>query len=177
MVNSPVGTATQYHDPAEQEQPASVQARSDPRDYSPLRLTFAVDDRKRRVQFELGPTLTGNSYQLVARLAADFRKDVETATAKSAYTFVPTRTLMKDLGTNDASLRQRINRLRRSLERQFLECADYHLDDNDFIESDPWKGYRLNPFVLLVELGQLVKADHPMSRGSRPNVTTRSLAR
>jgi hypothetical protein len=173
MINSPIGTEQPYEDPTEQEPPATVEAASDRRDYSALRLALAFDDEKRRVIFEGGPTLTGKPYQVLARLAKQFRADLDAGRSKEAYGFVPTARLIADFETDDVILRRWVNRTRRSLEQQFLKRLDYPLDESDVIESGSWKGYRLNPYLILTDVGQ-IQTERRMSRKSRPSVTTRS---
>jgi hypothetical protein len=46
-------------------------------------------------------------------------------------------------------------RIRKTLEEQFVAAIDYVPDEQDFIQSDRWKGYKLNPYLLLVDASQL----------------------
>ena len=52
-------------------------------------------------------------------------------------------------------MRQRITRFRDTIEKKFLEALDVQLADDDVIQNDPGRGYRLNPYLLLVQPGQL----------------------
>jgi hypothetical protein len=63
--------------------------------------------------------------------------------------------LLRDLKIQEHSLGQRVFRIRKELERQFISAIDYMLDDQDVIQSDRWKGYRLNPYLVLVDVSQL----------------------
>ena len=59
--------------------------------------------------------------------------------------------------------------IRKELERQFIDAIDYMLDDQDVIQSDRWKGYRLNPYLVLVDVSQLhekTKCHDPKRRKS-----------
>jgi hypothetical protein len=63
--------------------------------------------------------------------------------------------LLRDLKIQEHSLGQRVFRTRKELEQQFIDAIDYMLDDQDVIQSDRWKGYRLNPYLVLVDVSQL----------------------
>ncbi len=47
------------------------------------------------------------------------------------------------------------------------------LDAADIIENQEWKGYRLNPYLLLVKATQLRESAAPMSQVSAEDVTSR----
>ena len=43
----------------------------------------------------------------------------------------------------------------KALEQQFLNNCDIQLDPEDVVQNEEWKGYRLNPYLLLVKPTQL----------------------
>jgi hypothetical protein len=97
----------------------------------------------------------GRNFDLLVRLVAQFRADLAAEKTPEDFCFVPTKTLKRDLQIEEHSLLQRVLRTRKDLERQFIDGIDYMLDDQDVIQSDRWKGYRLNPYLVLVEMTQL----------------------
>ena len=50
-------------------------------------------------------------------------------------------------------------RVRRTLRTRYFAATGFELDDEDVVESQKWRGYRLNPYVLRVEPAQLRVAD------------------
>ena len=81
--------------------------------------------------------------------------------------------LAQRLGIDEQSLRQRVLRSRKKIERAFLATFDRQLDRDDVIQNQEWKGYRLNPYLLLLKPAQL--RDHACSKSQvgSPNVTSR----
>ena len=68
-------------------------------------------------------------------------------------------------------LRQRVSRARRNIARTFLSKWDRQLDDDDVIENEEWKGYRLNPYLLQVKPAQL-RDQRGMSQAASSKVTS-----
>jgi hypothetical protein len=155
MINAPLGAGPISQDTIDNEPTASAQAASDNKPITVRRFVFALDDAARRVMFSDGPVVKGRSFDLFVRLAAQFRTDLAVRKSPEEFTYVPTRMLLRDLKIQEHSLGQRVFRVRKELERQFISAIDYMLDDQDVIQSDRWKGYRLNPYLLLVDVSQL----------------------
>jgi hypothetical protein len=84
------------------------------------------------------------------------------------FNFVPSRSIANDLGMTLENLRQLVNRTRRDLEKQFEATIGYTLDQEDIIQSRSWQGYRLNPFLIQIDIRQAAS-----SRLSPAGVTTR----
>lgn len=118
-------------------------------------LVFAVDEKRKRVLFRGGIEVEGVGYELVQALAREFEENVKAGLPKEAFDFVPADKLCKRLMVDPQRLRQRITRLRKSLEKKFLEGLDVQLDANDVVENHPWRGYRLNPYLLRVHPAQI----------------------
>jgi DNA-binding winged helix-turn-helix (wHTH) protein len=80
---------------------------------------------------------------------------VRSALGPDDFRFVKTEDLAGRVGIDQQGLRQRITRLRDAIETKFLEALDVQLTDDDVIQNDPRRGYRLNPYLLLVQPGQV----------------------
>jgi hypothetical protein len=109
----------------------------------------------RTVLFRGGPKLTGGAYDLIQELFREFEEDIKAGIAKAEFRFVKADILAERLGVEEQTLRKRVSRARKSLEKQFLECSGIQLDDDEVIENDAWEGYRINPHLLLVSPSQL----------------------
>jgi 7-cyano-7-deazaguanine synthase in queuosine biosynthesis len=142
-------------DPAELEPPASEQAAVDRSRSLERPLVFAIDEKRRRILFRGGIEIRGVGFDLVKALAVEFMEDVRSALGPDDFRFVKTEDLAGRVGIDQQGLRQRITRLRDAIERKFLEALDVQLTDDDVIQNDPRRGYRLNPYLLLVEPGQV----------------------
>ena len=84
-----------------------------------------------------------------------FFRDKQNATSKEKFTFIRTKKLLEHLNIDEATLRKRVHSIRLTLKQQFLEHIDYTLDEQDIIESHRWRGYRLNPYLVLVDAADL----------------------
>lgn len=173
MVVSPVAKQPAYADPVVSEPTASVQAAADSHDYITKRIPFAVDAKTRKVIFEKGLEFGGGVYGLIAGLVEDFEADLDAGTFQDQYRFVKAKTLAKRLRIDEQSLRQRVSRSRKKIEESFLQLFGRQLDAADIIENQEWKGYRLNPYLLLVKAAQLRESAPPMSQVSAEDVTSR----
>ena len=142
-------------DPAEMEPPASEQAAVDSSRSLERPLVFAIDEKRTRVLFRGGIEIRGVGFDLVHALAVEFVGDVTSAREPDDFRFIKTEDLAGRVGIDQQGLRQRITRLRDTIEREFLEALDVPLADDDVIQNDPGRGYRLNPYLLLVQPGQL----------------------
>ena len=97
----------------------------------------------------------GAGYGLVCALAKEFEEDIESGIMKDSFRYIKADELAKRLGIDEQSLRQRVSRTRKALEQQFLNNCDIQLDPDDVVQNEEWKGYRLNPYLLLVKPTQL----------------------
>jgi 7-cyano-7-deazaguanine synthase in queuosine biosynthesis len=143
-------------DPAEAEPSASEQAAAGDHGRALERpLVFALDEKGRKVLFRNGVEIGGAGFELVAKLVVEFVEDVKAARPHDEFRFVKATTLAERLGIDQQGLRQQITRFRRSIRRKFLDAVDRELADDDVIQNDPGRGYRLNPYVLLVQPSQI----------------------
>jgi len=171
MIVSPVAKQPDYVDPIEAEQPASAQAAADTQTIVSQPVVFAIDNGTRKVIFRGGQELKGAGYGLVCALAKEFEEDIESGISKDAFRYVKANELAKRLRVDEQSLRQRVSRTRKTLEKQFLDSRDIQLDLEDVIQNEEWKGYRLNPYLLLVKPAQL-QGVGTTSQLNSPVVTT-----
>jgi hypothetical protein len=91
----------------------------------------------------------------VAKLAIEFMEDMTAARPRDEFRFVKAETLAGRIGIDQQGLRQQITRFRRSIEKKFLKAFDVQLADDDVVQNEPGRGYRLNPYLLLAQPGQL----------------------
>jgi hypothetical protein len=167
LAGAPSGVELAERDPFESEPPASAQAASDRRPVPDLRFRFAVHESRKKIAFLEGPELKGANYRFVRELAQQFRADWNAEKDRSSYGYVPTKTLMSKLTLSEHSIGQTAARVRKALRNQFLDAIDYLIDEEDIIQSARWRGYRLNPFLIMVP------ASRAECHDSNPNVMTR----
>ena len=108
---------------------------------------------------------------MVCALAKELEEDIDSSITKDEFRYVKADELAKRLDIDEQSLRQRISRTRKALEQQFLNNCDIQLDPEDIVQNEEWKGYRLNPYLLLVKPTQ-VQGVGPMSQLNSSDVTT-----
>jgi hypothetical protein len=171
MVLSPIAKQPNYIDPVEAEPTPAEQAKADPNEYKWQTIEFAIDGRARRVVFQGGLELGGSVHQLVAALAEEFEADLDAGTFPEQHKFVRASTLANRFGIDETSLRKRISRARKTLARAFLEKLNRQLVADDIIENQEWKGYRLNPYLLLLKPAQL-RSLPPMASHVRTSMVT-----
>ena len=165
------GAIAATDDPIEAEQPASAQAAADTQTIVSQPVVFAIDNGTRKVIFRGGQELKGAGYGLVCALAKEFEEDIKSGISKDAFRYVKANELAKRLRVDEQSLRQRVSRTRKTLEKQFLDSCDIQLDLEEVIQNEEWKGYRLNPYLLLVKPAQL-QGVGTTSQLNSPAVTT-----
>jgi Queuosine biosynthesis protein QueC len=171
MIVSPIAKQPKYIDPIEAEPTAAAQAAADPHDFTVEPLAFAIDHSARKILFKRGIEFGGSIYGMIAALAQEFEADLDAGTFKDQYRFVKASVFAKRLQIDEQSLRQRVSRARKKIEQSFLSTCDLQLDVDDVIQNEEWKGYRLNPYLLLVKPAQ-VRDRPPMSQVSSPDVTS-----
>jgi 7-cyano-7-deazaguanine synthase in queuosine biosynthesis/DNA-binding winged helix-turn-helix (wHTH) protein len=145
-----------FIDATEQEAPASIQT------LKARTIVMAVDREREQIVFSDGPVLTGNAYRLLERLVDHKAKSDK---------FISPKMLAHQLDITEENLRQVINRLRERLQAEFSKATGFATHEQDVIETQSWRGYRLNPFVIVVPPEQLSRL-MPMSRNSGEAVTT-----
>src|SRR5205807_1354526 len=106
----------------------------------------------------------------------EFEADLDAGTFRDQYRFVKASVLARRLGIDEQRLRQRLSRGRKKIEQAFLTAFDRQLDADDVIQNEQWKGYRLNPYLLLVKPAQLQEESAAVSQVNASDVTTRDAA-
>jgi 7-cyano-7-deazaguanine synthase in queuosine biosynthesis len=176
MIVSPITQQPGYADPIETEPTAPVQAASDTHDYPRLQVALAIDTAGCTIAFQEGIEFRGAIFELISVLAKQFEEDLAADTVKTEYRFVKASVLAGKLRIEQPSLRQRISRARKDLEKAFVQKLGYPLDTNDIIQNQGWSGYRLNPYLLIVQPAQLKGPSSTMSQLAQGAVTSRPAA-
>jgi 7-cyano-7-deazaguanine synthase in queuosine biosynthesis len=173
MIVSPVAKQLEYTDPVEAEPTAAAQAAVDTHEYTVAPLAFAIDETARKILFQQGIEFGGSIYGLISALAQEFKANLTEGTFNDEYRFVKASTLAQRLGINEQSLRRRVSRARKMIDQLFLDRCGRKLDLEDVIENKEWQGYRLNPYLLLVNPAQLRAREPSMSQVTSRGVTSR----
>jgi DNA-binding response OmpR family regulator len=124
------------------------------------RCEFAVDERTERIVFRGGFALTGTNYRLVHTLLRNFRSGKERS---AEVQFMRPDKLADSLQMDEQSLRQQIRRLRNEVSERLAVDQDIPLGRDDFIENRQGAGYRLNPAVREVLLGDVMAPPRAVS--------------
>lgn len=177
MIVSPIAKQPDYEDPVESEATAAEQAAADVHDYASEQIAIAVDTDTAKVIFRGGIEMGGSIYELIAALTQEFEEDLNAGTFRDHYRFVTATVLARRLKINQPSLRQCVSRARKKIERAFLAKFDRPLDAEDVIQNKEWKGYRLNPYLLLVKPAQLREQSKAVSQVGAANVTPQDAMR
>jgi hypothetical protein len=115
----------------------------------PDTVLFAVDAKAQRVVFSDGLHLDGADHRLVAALLPVYLEDLAAGRRPDEFRYVPARDLAERLEIDEATLRQRVRRLRIALQEQAVERSRVPLADTAVIENRRVAGYRLNPHLLI----------------------------
>lgn len=122
-------------------------------------LRLAFDDERRQVHVESLP-FDGTLYTLLDALRSQYLEDLDARRASDAYTFVSSQTLVRLFGVTADTLRRRVLRARKQLHQAIEDELHRATSDQDVIETEQWKGYRLNPrLVRVVDLSELPAQD------------------
>jgi hypothetical protein len=139
-----------FKDPAELEYEDEL---NEARSRTEIRIAF--DDDKKAVILWSGEQLGGACYSLLHLLRPGYEKAKRDGLAPENYPFVDGRKLADQLNIEEPTLRKRISRLRRRLDRCSIACGYGPLSPDAVIENEPWGGYRLNPTVLVLAASEL----------------------
>lgn len=146
---------------------AAATATEDSRDFErSSRISLALDDKKQQILIEgLDPLGGAKSFTLITALAELSEQDRAAKHAARNHRYIQAGRLSARLGISDQSLRRQINRVRGRIARGFEQNFGIPIAFDAFIENAPWKGYRLNPNVVLLAKDQLVetKQGHGLS--------------
>jgi hypothetical protein len=134
---------------------AAAQAEADTSPVPNHQLVLALDAKSRQVVFMGGPRLGGVSFRLFEILVAQAQKDDTEGRAPSQHTYISVRKLQEMFDLDAEALRQRVAFARKKLGEQFRQLMNRDLDEEDLIETKQRRGYRLNPYVLIVDPDQV----------------------
>jgi hypothetical protein len=145
---------------------------SDERDFSrSSQVRIAMDEQSRRIVLEKGRTLEGPSaFDLLNLLVEAALEDRAKQRAPENHRFLSAVSLTKPLGVTLPTLRRAVFRIRRRVAEIFDADAGISMSSDALIQNDPWKGYRLNPQVMILRLDELTPrpdGHDPAVRGSQ----------
>ncbi len=170
MVAGPEGVVAPTVQPLDQSEPHPLDARDFTRT---SRIRIALDLQKKRVLVDGLPPVEGaTSFAVLEALIATSEDDRGERRAPENFTYIDTRKLASVAGLDEASLRRCIYRIRR---RQASACeasAGMPLSAGALIENHPWKGYRLNPAVLILALDEIAHTTEGTTRNVRGHNST-----
>jgi 7-cyano-7-deazaguanine synthase in queuosine biosynthesis len=115
---------------------------------------FAFDADARLIRFRGELSLEGKSFEVFEALLPTFQ---EGKSAGKDVAFVAAQKLAKKLGITEQSLRQQVGRLRKTVTEPLIVGLGLPLDENGLIENQAGKGYRINPELRELSLGDLLK--------------------
>jgi hypothetical protein len=119
------------------------------------------------VIFWFGERLGGANYSLLNSLRNEYDEAKRTGIAPENYPFVRAINLATRLGVEEPTLRRRISRFRKSLNKCATSAGYKALPADAVIENESWDGYRLNPAVLVLAAAQLLPSSAVTSRKKR----------
>jgi 7-cyano-7-deazaguanine synthase in queuosine biosynthesis len=149
--DSPIGDA------AEADQPKGKEDARDLSRTSEIRL--ALDVIKMHVVIEgVAPIKGRGSFAVLQALVESHVEDRSDGLAPENHRFVATLQLTKSLGVSELTLRRRVERVRAAVRRRYEEHFGLPIPDDALIQTQRWRGYRLNPDVRVVRRDQLKRA-------------------
>ena len=152
-------------------------AEIDARDYGrSSQLRVALDNKGQRALIEGIPPLQGiGTFAVIRELVEASWKDRREGRAPESHTFVSARTLSQKLRITEESLRRRIHSIRTRIADAFTANAGLPLSHDALIENARWRGYRLNPAVLILapeeiaHTSQCHDSEHQISQLDKAN--------
>ena len=114
---------------------------------------FAVDASARKIRFRGDFVLEGKNFELLEVLLPAFR---EGKSYGNSIAFTQAQELATNLGFTEQSLRQQVTRLRNLVTAQLAVDQGLPFDGDDVIENQAGKGYRINPQLRELSLGDLL---------------------
>ena len=119
-------------------------------------IRLAIDAQARRVLIEGAPAIEGPAaFGLIQQLVELSQQDRAEGRAPENHGFIKAARLAKLLRVAEPSLRRCIRRIRVRLSDAFETQAGLPIFAEALIENAPWRGYRLNPAVLILSLNEI----------------------
>ncbi|SCW80725.1 7-cyano-7-deazaguanine synthase (queuosine biosynthesis) [Sphingobium faniae] len=119
-------------------------------------LEFAVDAKAHAIRFRGDVVLDGKNFELFNALVAPFRQGKSEG---EDVPFVSAPKLAAELGITEQSVRQQVGRLREAVTEQLVVGQGLPLDRKSLIESQAGNGYRINPQLRELSLGDLLQQE------------------
>ncbi len=110
----------------------------------------------------------GATYALLKVLGDVFVEDQSKLLSVKGYRHLSGHELANILGTEEATIRRRVSRLRKHIGTEFRRELGRALPADAIVENKPWHGYRLNPCVVRV----LAWTERPRSRAPTSTQST-----
>jgi 7-cyano-7-deazaguanine synthase in queuosine biosynthesis len=136
-------------------------------------IRLAVEKDTQQVLIHGLPRVTGGAnYALVCALLAKYEADRQAGRAPESYRYTAAPSLAAGLSVDEATVRRRVSRLRRTVAHLCVEYLGFPLEQDALIESKSWQGYRINPAVRVVASTEIQVARHSslsqMSQNAHP---------
>jgi 7-cyano-7-deazaguanine synthase in queuosine biosynthesis len=121
-------------------------------------IRMSVDEKRKRVIFNRWGEIKGVGAELLIFLAGLHREATTNGVAPERYPFTPTRDVLGKLHIDsDETLRRRVFRCRKQIEKLAVSAGAPAPSIDDVIENQQWHGYRLNPDVVrIVAITELI---------------------
>lgn len=121
-------------------------------------IRMAIDAERKRIVFDRWDAIEGVSAELLILLAEPFQEALWQGLAPERYPFMPTGRLLERLRVASAeTLRRRVLRCRREIERLARDAGEAPPSIDAMIETNQRHGYRLNPdrvrIIKLADIG------------------------
>jgi hypothetical protein len=114
-------------------------------------IRMAIDEKRKRVIFDGWGEIKGVGAELLIFLAGLHRQAIRDEVAPEGYPFAQTSNMLNELCINsEASLRRRMLRCRKQIEKLATNAGGRPPSIDDVIENYQWRGYRLNPDVVRI---------------------------
>ena len=123
-------------------------------------IRLAVDVNRKCVILNRWGEIKGVGAELLLFLASLHRQATSDEVAPERYPFAQTRDALRKLRIDsDRTLRRRVFRCRKQIEKLATDAGDPSPSLDDVIENHQWRGYRLNPDVIrIVALAELTSS-------------------
>ena len=118
-----------------------------------IRIAVDQDGTRARVQ-GVRTLIVGAGAELLARLAETFRADVVDCRAPEHFRYVGGKVLAGQFGIDEQALRRRVIRLRRDIRDGIEDHCDLPTRNDVVVQSRSRTGYRLNPQLRLIAMGE-----------------------
>jgi 7-cyano-7-deazaguanine synthase in queuosine biosynthesis len=131
-------------------------------------IRIALDAKTKRVLLGHGRAIEGSAaYQLLSKLVEIALEDRAKQRAPERHRFTKAGSLSSAFGVGEASLRRTVLRARRRVAEVFEADAGIAMNGGELIENVPWRGYRLNPAVLVVSADEIDVGHNSTNTGSQ----------